>query len=325
MTDETNETQQTFEYQQPDAPSTADVQIKQAEQSPTSSAEDMVSARERKAFEVYVKNQGLEIPKNFKDSNAWFDSLKNAQKEYTKARQEIAELKKTYEKDGTSNPAYVEETASEESAPVAEETKVNIPEELRIPEIKKEEVANKEPVKTVITEEDWSKWSMEVAVSNNLSEETVSEIKSKTGFSDRMITDYVEGQRARSREAFGKAAEIVGSREKLSNVFAWAAKTMTPQQQAEINATLASPSWEVALLGLQAKYEKATAGTAKGKEMPANKKQVNVSSTKQTLQPYKTKREFYADRGNPKYNLDAKFRQAVEQRIMMTDITRLPN
>ena len=186
MTDETNETQQ-FEYQQPDAPSTADVQIKQAEQSPTSSAEDMVSARERKAFEIYVKNQGLEIPKNFKDSNAWFDSLKNAQKEYTKARQEIAELKKTYEKDGTSNPAYVEETASEELAPVAEEPKVNVPEELRIPEIKKEEVVNKEPVKAVITEEDWSKWSMEVAVSNNLSEETVAEIKSKTGFSDRMI------------------------------------------------------------------------------------------------------------------------------------------
>lgn len=323
MIDETNETQQTFEYQQPDAPSTADVQIKQAEQSPTSSAEDVVSARERKAFEVYVKNQGLEIPKNFKDSNAWFDSLKNAQKEYTKARQEIAELKKTYEKDGTSNPAYVEETASEE--PVIEKPKANIPEELRIPDIKKEEVINKEPVKSTITDEDWSKWSMEVAISNTISEETVREIKEKTGFSDRMITDYVEGQKARSREAFGKAAEIVGSREKLSNVFAWAAKTMTPQQQAEINATLASPSWEVALLGLQAKYEKATAGTAKGKEMPANKKQVNVASTKQALQPYKTKREFYADRGNPRYNSDAKFRQAVEQRMMMTDITRLPN
>lgn len=326
MTEETNETQQTFEYQQPDAPSTADVQIKQAEQSQVSSQEDMVSARERKAFEVYVKNQGLEIPKNFKDTNSWFDSLKNAQKEYTKARQEIAELKKTYEQDGTANPNYTEEVASEETqVETVKEEPVNIPEELRIPDLPKaEEKKSQEPTKSVISEEDWSKWSMEVAISNKLSEETVSEIKTKTGFSDRMITEYVEGQRARSREAFGKAAEVVGSKDRLSSIFAWAAKTMTPQQQAEINATLASPGWEIALLGLQAKFDKSTAGSAKGKEMPKNK-QVNVAATKAPLSPYKTKREFYADRGNPRYNSDPKFRQAVEQRMMMTDITRLPN
>lgn len=326
MTEETNETQQ-FEYQQPVAPSEADVQIKQAEQSPVSSQEDMISARERKAFEVYVKNQGLEIPKNFKDSNAWFDSLKNAQKEYTKARQEIAELKKTYEKDGAVNKDY-EAPVSEETVVETKEPQIKVPEELRIPELPKEEVKpTKEQTKSVIAEEDWSKWSMEVAISNTLSEETISEIKEKTGFSDRMITDYVEGQKARSREAFGKAAEVVGSKDRLSSIFAWAAKTMTPAQQAEINATLASPGWEIALLGLQAKYDKATASSAKGKEMPrGNKQQVNVSSTKQTLSPYKTKREFYADRGNPRYNSDTKFRQAVEQRIVMTgDITRLPN
>jgi vacuolar-type H+-ATPase subunit H len=322
MTEETNETQQ-FEYQQPPATSEADIQVKKAEQSPVSSQEEMINARERKAFEIYIQNQGMEIPKNFKDAGAYFDSLKNAQKEYTKARQEIATLKKTYEQDGSVNPSY-EEPSVQSEEPVVEQPKVNIPEELRIPELKKEETKTSEPVKPVILEEDWSKWSMEVAISNNLSEETVNEIKSKTGFSDRMITDYVEGQRARSREAFGKAAEIVGSKDQLSSIFAWAAKTMTPAQQAEINATLASPSWEVALLGLQAKYERATAGSAKGKEMPKNK-QVNVAATKAPLQPYKTKREFYADRGNPRYNSDPKFRQAVEQRMVMTDITRLPN
>jgi hypothetical protein len=322
MTDETNETQQ-FEYQQPPATSEADVQIKQAEQSPVSSQEDMVTARERKAFEIYIQNQGVEIPKNFKDAGAYFDSLKNAQKEYTKARQEIATLKKTYEKDGAVNPSYEEtEVASEE--PVVEQPKINIPEELRIPEIKKEETKNPEPVKQVISEEDWSKWSMEVAITNDLSGETVNEIKEKTGFSDRMILDYVEGQKARSREAFGKAADIVGGKDKLSSIFAWAAKTMTPAQQADINVALASPSWEVALLGLQTKFDKETNKSAKVKEMPKNK-QVNVAATKVPLQPYKTKREFYADRGNPRYNSDPKFRQAVEQRIVMTDITRLPN
>ena len=94
MTEETNETQQ-FEYQQPPAVAEADVQANKVEKSLVSSPEDVQVARERVAFEAYVKNQGLEIPKNFKDSNSWFDSLKNAQKEYTKARQEISDLKKT--------------------------------------------------------------------------------------------------------------------------------------------------------------------------------------------------------------------------------------
>lgn len=325
MTEETNETQQAFEYQQPPATAEADVQVNKVEKSLVSSPEDVQVARERVAFEAYVKNQGLEIPKNFKDSNSWFDSLKSAQKEYTKARQEIADLKKTYEKTGAVNPNYAEPVSEGSNSQVDPEPQVEkIPEELRIPEIKKSEETVK-PTSSVISEEDWSKWSMEVAVSSKLSDETVSEIKTKTGFTDRMIGDYVEGQRARSREAFGKAADVVGGKEKLSSLFVWAAKTMSAQQQAEINANLASPSWEIALLGLQAKYEKATVNTAKGKEMPANKKQVNVASTKQALQPYKTKREFYADRGNPRYGNDAKFRQAVEQRIMMTDITRLPN
>jgi hypothetical protein len=166
---------------------------------------------------------------------------------------------------------------------------------------------------------------MEVAMSGSMSQETIQEIKGKTGFSDRMISEYVEGQRARSREAFGKAADLIGSKEKLNSVFAWAAKTMTPQQQAEINATLASPSWEVALLGLEAKYNKATGNSAKDKEMPNSKKQVNVPTATVALKPYKTKREFYADRSNSRYNSDPKFRQAVEKRLSMSDISRLPN
>lgn len=66
MIDETNETQ-AFEYQQPEQPTEADIQIKQAEQSRTvTTAEEMNAVKERKAFEIYVKNQGLEVPKTLK-------------------------------------------------------------------------------------------------------------------------------------------------------------------------------------------------------------------------------------------------------------------
>ena len=320
MIDETNETQ-TFEYQQPVPTSEADIQVRQTEQSPTATPDAMQVAREHQAFEAYVKNQGLEIPSNFKDTSAWFNSLKNAQSEYTKARQEVAELKKTYGKvDGGANPTYVPEPTPE----VVAITKV--PEELRIPNAVPEVAKTNEPVnEPKFNDADWSKWSMEVAVSNDLSEETRAEIKTKTGFSDKMIGDYMEGQKARSREAFGKAADIVGSKDKLHQIFSWAAKTMTVQQQAEINATLASPSWEVALLGLATKYDRTSGATDKSKEMTTTKTQLAGSQTPQGTAGYKTKREFYADRGNPRYNSEPKFRLAVEQRMLQTDFNRLQN
>ena len=320
MIDETNETQ-TFEYQQPVPTSEADIQVRQTKQSPTSTPDAMQVAREHQAFEAYVKNQGLEIPSNFKDTSAWFNSLKNAQGEYTKARQELSELKKTYGKtEGGANPAFIPEPTPE----VVAITKV--PEELRIPntppEAAKTEVPATEPK---FNDADWSKWSMEVAVSNDLSPETKAEIKTKTGFSDKMIGDYMEGQKARSREAFGKAAEIVGSKDKLHQIFSWAAKTMSVQEQAEINATLASPSWEVALLGLSTKYDRTSGTIAKNKEMTTNKTQLAGSQTEQGTAGYRTKREFYADRGNPRYNSEPKFRLAVEQRMLKTDFNRLQN
>jgi len=323
MIDETNETQ-AFEYQQPEQPTEADIQIKQAEQSRTvTTAEEMNAVKERKAFEIYVKNQGLEVPKNFKDASSWFDSLKNAQKEYTKARQEIATLKKTYETSGIP----VNEQEVESQVTETEESIIPKIDELRIPKPVEKPLDQNTSVenKPIISEQDWSKWSMEVAVSGDLSPETIQEVKSKTGFTENMIIDYVQAQKAKSREAYRQAADLIGGNDKLSSVFAWAAKTMTPQQQAEINATLASPSWEVALLGLEAKYNKAVGNSAKVKEMSKVGTPVNRPASTTTLQPYKTKREFYADRSNSRYNSDPKFRQAVERRISMSDISRLPN
>lgn len=320
MIDETNETQ-AFEYQQPTPTSEADTQVQQTEQSPISSPESRQVAREQQAFESYVKDQGVEIPSNFKDTTAWFNSLKNAQGEYTKARQEVADLKKTYgQTEGGTNPSFVA-PPKEETTPITK-----VPEELRIPntppEISKTPETNNQPR---FTDDDWSKWSMEVAVSNDLSEETISEIRSKTGFTNKMIGDYVEGQKARSREAYGQAADIVGSKDKLQSIFSWAAKTMSPQEQAEINATLASPSWEVALLGLSTKYDRTVGATAKNKEMPVNRQQVSNYQANTQLTEYRTKREFYADRGNPRYQSDPKFRLAVEQRMLKTDFNSLQN
>ena len=287
------------------------------EQSLTSTAEDAILSREKAAFDAYVRNQGLAVPENFKDAGAWFESLKNAQKEYTKSRQEVADLKKKYEQNPTTaNPV------KQDAAPKAQEEIPVVPEVLKIPEKKVEEVKAETPV--VATEDDWKQWTVEFATKNDLSPETLDTIKKKTNLPESIINEYMMGQKAKLEIAYSKAAELIGGKDQLATMFDWASKNLTQAEQNAINQNLASPSWDVALYGLQAKYAKAT-GTSKTAEPKQTARgQVPIASTYQGITAYQTKREFMNERNNPKFNVDPKFRNYVEQRMMRTDFTKLP-
>jgi len=287
------------------------------EQSLTSTAEDAILSREKAAFDAYVRNQGMAVPENFKDAGAWFESLKNAQKEYTKSRQEVADLKKKYEQNPTTaNPV------KQDAAPKAQEEIPVVPEVLKIPEKKVEEVKAETPA--VATEDDWKQWTVEFATNNDLSPETLDTIKKKTNLPESIINEYMMGQKAKLEIAYSKAAELIGGKDQLAKMFDWASKNLTQAEQNAINQNLASPSWDVALYGLQAKFAKAT-GTSKAAEPKQTAKgQVPIASTQQGITAYQTKREFMAERNNPKFNVDPKFRNYVEQRMMKTDFTKLP-
>jgi len=286
------------------------------EQSLTSTAEDAILSREKAAFDAYVRNQGMTVPENFKDAGAWFESLKNAQKEYTKSRQEVADLKKKYEQaPSTANPVKQEAMPTKEEIPV-------VPEVLKIPEKKAEETPKVEP--QVATEDDWKQWTVEFATKNDLSPETLDTIKKKTNLPESIINEYMMGQKAKLEMAYTKAAELIGGKDQLAKMFDWASKNLTQAEQDSINQNLASPSWDVALYGLQAKYAKAT-GTSKSAEPKQTAKgQIPIASTQQGIVAYQNKREFMAERNNPKFNNDPKFRNYVEQRMMRTNFSKLP-
>jgi hypothetical protein len=286
------------------------------EQSLTSTAEDAILAREKVAFDAYVRNQGMQVPENFKDAGAWFESLKNAQKEYTKSRQEVADLKKKYEQaPSTANPVKQEAVPAKEEIPV-------VPEVLKIPEKKVEETPKVEP--QAATEDDWKQWTVEFATKNDLSPETLDTIKKKTNLPESIINEYMIGQKAKLEMAYTKAADLIGGKDQLAKMFDWASKNLSQAEQDSINQNLASPSWDVALYGLQAKYAKAT-GTSKAAEPKQTAKgKIPIASTQQGIVAYQTKREFMAERNNPMFNSDPKFRNYVEQRMMRTDFTKLP-
>jgi hypothetical protein len=286
------------------------------EQSLTSTTETAILAREKAAFDAYVRNQGMTVPENFKDAGAWFESLKNAQKEYTKSRQEVADLKKKYEQaPSTANPVKQEAMPTKEEIPV-------VPEVLKIPEKKAEETPKVEP--QVATEDDWKQWTVEFATKNDLSPETLDTIKKKTNLPESIINEYMIGQKAKLEIAYSKAADLIGGKDQLAKMFDWASKNLSQAEQTSINQNLASPAWDIALYGLQAKYAKATGTSKKAEPKQTARGQVPIASTQQGLVAYQTKREFMAERNNPKFNNDPKFRNYVEQRMMRTDFTKLP-
>ena len=290
------------------------------EQSLTSTPEDAILAREKVAFDAYVRNQGMQIPENFKDAGAWFESLKNAQKEYTKSRQEVADLKKKYvDPNEAANPNYKPEAAP--VAPKAEEIP-SLPEILKIPENKPETAKSQEPA--AATEEDWKKWTVEFATNNALSEETVKAIQEKTKLPEFVVNEYMQGQKAKLEMAYTKASELVGGRDELNKMFVWASKNLTPAEQESINRNLASPSWDVALYGLQTKYAKSTQTSKPNEPKQSAKAQVNLASTQQGITAYQTKREFSAERNNPMFESNPKYRSYVEQRMLRTNFSNLP-
>ena len=317
-------TEQTNNYTTPhseDQPNQLQEQINEQEQSLTNNPEDLAQLKERQAFETYVQSTGNKIPENFKDSGAWFDSLKEAQKQYTQSRQEISDLKAEYAENGGQNPNYSEPPAQEEPAPKAEEAPVT--DELRIPaEVQK---AAEEGAKVKgVPEEEYMKWGRELATTGSLSPETRGSIKEYTGFTDGMINDYEAAQHARLKNRFDEASSVVGGRKEMDKIFKWATTSLSKEERDSINAGLSSAQYEITLRGLAAKYNEAV-GDPKAKEPTTTPKNLaSVPASETGYIGYRTQREFKADRNNPKFQLDKAFRNAVEERMARTDWNVLP-
>lgn len=274
-------------------------------------------AREAAAFENHVTQNQVAIPENFKSVGDWFNALKSAQGEYTKARQEIATLRQQVV------PVAAPVVPAQEQ-PVGESIP-SIPEELRIPEAPKAPpVDETKTSKEQLTQEEWTKYSTEFAVSNSLSETTLAEIKAKTNLPDFVIQDFLQGQKARLQQAYAEAATRVGGKDTLAKVFDWASKNLSTAEQANVNASLASPSWEMTLLGLKAKYEQAASKLTSNEPAKTGAKAVAaVQAVTTNNMPYASKGEFLSERNDPRFAKDQKFRAAVENRMSRTNFNTL--
>ena len=286
---------------------------------PSGKVEDAQVEAEKKAFKTYVETSGEKVPDNFKDVDSWFSSLKEAQSNYTKGQQEMAELRKQYAETAGNpeEPEPVAETQAEVAPILTEDSP-----QLRIQAKEIQEATAVEAATIGVNQETYEAWGMEMAATGKISDETRAEIQTKTGFSDKMIDDYVSGQKARLRENFSKASNVVGGQEKLQHIFDWASRNLSSEDQQMINIGLASPSYEVTLRGLSSMYDQAVV-SQKAAEPTKNPNLATVSASETGVRPYSTKREFTAERNDPKFKMEPKYRHMVEQRMSMTDWNNL--
>jgi len=271
---------------------------------------------EKKAFKTYVESTGQPIPENFNDVDSWFSSLKEAQANYTRGQQEIADLKKQYGEQGLPETNIDPETVVN-AAPEIPNITSSSP-QLRIEEPIQEEASAVEASNIGVNQETYEAWGMEMAATGKISNETRAEIQNKTGFSDKMIDDFVSGQKARLRENFSKASNVVGGQEKLQHIFDWAGKNLSSEDQQMINIGLASPSYEVTLRGLSSMYDQAVTAQ-KNAEPVRNKNLASASGSEVGIRPYTSKSEFSKERNNIKFQQDTMYREMVESRMSITD------
>jgi len=270
-----------------------------------------VESHEASMFEKHVIANNVKVPDNFKSVGDWFNALKSAQGAYTQARQEISQLKKQLE------PPM--EKPAEQEAPVPK-----IPEELRIPDKPIPEKPTADAPKEALTKEEWSAFSTEFAVNGSLSETSLASIREKTKLPDFVISEFLEGQKARLQQAYDKAALSVGGKDQMARIFDWASKNLSEVELKNVNAALSTPSWEVALLGLQAKYSSAQPKKVTANEPPkGGNAKVGVGSSVINNGPYANKAEFYKDRSDPRFQIDNQFRNAVELRMSKTNFNNL--
>lgn len=230
-----------------------------------------------------------------------------------------AELEKNFHGQGT---APAPEAVAEPVVEVPVEAPV---EELRVPDAPPVEEAPVEEAgsKSVVKDEEMAHYTQEIMRSGNISEESKASLVER-GIPESLITSMVEGQRAKMRDQYSRAGEIVGGSDRLSKIFGWAAKNLDEGQRAAINAGLAGSASEATLRGMASMYD--TSGTteqAKAAEPREAPRYAANPAGRQVQTGFASKAEYYAATSDAAKMADPVFRGAVEQRMILTDWTTL--
>lgn len=270
---------------------------------------------ERDMFVRGAEANSVNLPGNFKDFGDYFDSLKEAQGQYTEARQEIARMRA----DEASRIAAGEEPAPPDAEPGELPDSLEIKEPEAAPDGEVAEGDDIQVYEVGMTEEEGLAWTGEFVETGTLSEDTMKSIlDSFPGATEDMVMTYMAGLQAAETASMEAAASTVGGVDNLNNILAWAGENLSEVERTAANEALAGPMASFTLRGLQAQYEASMAQARTAQEPGQIPGRVASAAAAEAVKPYSSPAEMSADMSNPLYVSDPAFQQLVQQRLSMT-------
>ena len=229
-----------------------------------------------------------------------------------------AELEKNFHANGAA-------PAAEAVAEPVVETPVEaaaVVEELRVPD---EPVAEPEPEvpvdNSVVKDEEMAQYTQEIMRTGSISEESKTSLVER-GIPESLINSMVEGQRAKMRDQYSRAGEIVGGSDRLSKIFGWAAKNLDEGQRAAINSGLAGSASEATLRGLAGMYDQAsTTESVKAAEPREAPRYAANPAGREVVTGFTSKADYYA--AIDAASKDPSLQPALIDRASRTDINTL--
>jgi hypothetical protein len=158
---------------------------------------------------------------------------------------------------------------------------------------------------------DWKAIETEINTTGALKPDTMKALTT-AGVPETMIQAAVEGAKAKQKESFRKAAEIVGGEANLQGILKFVNASFDLTQKQQLLAALQGPQSEAVLLGLQVKMNKAN-GT-----QPLDTSLGGSAIAGANLQPFVNQEEASAAMRDPKYKTDPVYRANVAARIMVS-------
>lgn len=242
--------------------------------------------QELAAFETFAKANEAHRPSNFKTTDEWVNSWKNLRASYTRATQELADLKKKAE------------------PPKVEPKKEDSPASLKVPVTPKADESAEIDMDALEAEFE--------ANDGKLTDETRNKLKTNHKLSDSMIDRTIGVMKREAAERVSAAAEVLGGQPELNKLLKW---TQTNLSEAEKNAAdkgFKSPLWKETLLGLQARMNQGKPPEP-GSDVPGK---VN-SNQGGSVTPYSSVAMMSKDINDPRYRNDPDFRKQVESKIRL--------
>ncbi len=296
--------------QQVQAPNTE----QQATAPPQLSAEAQQYNYERDMF-VKGAQGSMDLPGNFKDFGDYFDSLKEAQGQYTQARQEISTLKAQMATDALAQPAPEVQEGEQGSY----DGFLNIPDPSEVLKAKALEDLKYASQPREVTTEMTDAWSQEYMQNQGqFTSETLQSIKeSFPGVSDDMIYTFYQGMKSVEQQNVSKAVSVAGTPDKLKQVIAWAAENLSAEERVATNEALAGPGSEYVLRGLMSRYE-ADSVSMRAEEPQQVPGRVANASAVEAVQGFANPHEMNGAMRDQRYVQDPEYRAFVSQRLAMT-------